>query len=99
MGSGTYGCVYEARHIDTNYQVAIKEISVDLNSKISSQMILMLCREIVILKKLTQEINNNFTVNLIDAFVNEEAQSDFSKLTKVYLVMDFYQHDLSTLLR
>lgn len=58
----------------------------------------MLARELQILFKLSRQENNQFTVNLLDAFVNQEAEKDSKKLNKIYLVMEYYDFDLMKLL-
>ena len=48
--------------------------------------------------KLSNMPMNQFTVKLFDAFTNDEAYEDEDKLTTVYLVMEYIDHDLASLL-
>ena len=50
------------------------------------------------MNKLSKIDNNHFTAKLLDAFTNEEAVEDESKLTTVYLVMEYIKCDLSQVL-
>ena len=48
--------------------------------------------------RLTTMPNNQFTVQILDAFVNEGASSSPSELTDVYIVMEFFEFDMNNLL-
>lgn len=52
-------------------------------------------REVEILYRLSKAKNNNFTLKLLDAFISDEAEEDPSKLSEVYLVTDYIEHDLN----
>lgn len=78
--------------------VAVKRIRLIDDDRARRKQLIMLIREISILKKLSSMKNNQFTVRLLDAFVNPEAKSDPASLTDVFLVMDYYEFDLRKLL-
>lgn len=48
--------------------------------------LLLIAREIYLLKKLSSFRTNSFTTELLDAFVNDEAINDPQKLSSVFLV-------------
>lgn len=58
----------------------------------------MVCRELYILKKLSQFDNNLFTTKLFDAFVNEEAIEDPGLLEEINLVFEFHESSLGILI-
>ena len=76
IGKGTYGKVYKARHISTGQIVAIKSINLEKDENLLHLHLVMVAREIQALYRLSQMENNEFTVRLLDAFVNQEAQVD-----------------------
>ena len=98
MGTGAYGKVYKALHIPTNQIVALKSIKLEENPKLLHLQLVMLARELQTLFKLSRQENNQFTVGLLDAFVNHEAEENSKELSKIYLVMEFYEHDMQKLL-
>lgn len=98
IGSGAYGKVYKATHIPTNTTVALKSIKLQDEPQLLHLQLVMLAREMQILFKLSRQENNQFTVNLLDAFVNKEATTDSKQLNKIYLVMEYFDFDLLKLL-
>jgi serine/threonine protein kinase len=98
VGTGAYGKVYKAMHIPTNTIVALKSIKMQNDSSSLHMQLIMLAREMQILFKLSRQENNQFTVALLDAFVNKEAEENFKELTKIYLVMEYYEFDMMKLL-
>ena len=98
IGSGAYGKVYKALHIPTETIVALKSIKLQAEEGMLQLQLVMLARELQILFKLSRQDNNQFTVSLLDAFTNQEAEEDSTKLTKMYLVMEFFDFDLQKLL-
>lgn len=99
IGSGAYGKVFKALHIPSNTIVALKSIKLHDDPKLLHLQLIMLARELQLLFKLSRQENNQFTVQLLDAFVNEEAIENSKSLSKVYLVMEFYDFDLMKLLQ
>lgn len=95
VGEGTYGTVFKAQHISTEQIVAIKKIEIDVDTDITKKLLILAVREVEILYRLSKAKNNNFTLKLYDAFISDEAEADPSKLSQVYLVTDFIDHDLN----
>ena len=54
----------------------------------------MVAREVQLLQKLSRQEYNQFTVKMLDAFVNSEAEEDMSKLTTVFVVMEYFEFDM-----
>lgn len=71
IGHGSYGCVFKAIKIDTGKQVAIKVIEIDKQCKHLKTQLLMISRELYLLKKFASASYNGFTIRLLDAFVND----------------------------
>lgn len=59
----------------------------------------LVAREIYILNKLTLMPNNTFTIQLLDLFVNSEADEDPEKLNTVYMVTNYEKTDMSSLMQ
>lgn len=66
LGQGTYGKVFKARHRQSAKECAIKQIKNVFFSNYEANKIL---REIHILRKLTSQKNNIFTVKLLDVII------------------------------
>lgn len=98
IGMGAYGQVYLATDMQSGEEVAIKEIDVLQSDRVIHKHLIMISRELQILHKMSKLKNNNFIVQLLDVFVNPEASSDFNKLTKLYLVMEYMANDMKNLL-
>lgn len=98
LGTGTYGTVYDATVIATGHRVAIKSQVITDDQDLRRRHLIMITREFETLSKMTRFRNNHFTVQLLDAFVNEEANEDPSKLTTVFFVMEKVYTSLFTLL-
>jgi mitogen-activated protein kinase 1/3 len=75
--------------------VAIKKIEIDLDTDITKKLLILAVREVEILYRLSKVKNNNFTLKLLDAFISDEAEEDPSKLSEVYLVTEYIEHDLN----
>jgi serine/threonine protein kinase len=74
IGSGSYGEVYKALHIATSHTVAIKVCKLLKSGHgIVQKQLVLLAREMIILHKLSQFENNDYTVKLLDVFVNRNA--------------------------
>lgn len=58
----------------------------------------MLAREVYVLYKFSKMDENTYTINVVDMQVNEEALTDPSKLTTLYIVTNFQEMDMSNLL-
>lgn len=98
IGTGAYGKVYKALHIPSDTVVALKSIKLQEDQNLLQLQLIMLARELQILFKLSRQENNQFTVALLDAFVNQEAESNPKQLNKIYLVMEYYDFDMMKLL-
>ena len=61
LGQGAFGEVYMATHIETGKKVAIKKIIVNLAENKVHRHLLLIAREIYILKKLSSMRGNSFT--------------------------------------
>jgi serine/threonine protein kinase len=85
VGKGVFGSVYRALH-PTYKEVAIKVIEIEQKGLFTQQHLRMVAREIYFLKKLSQMGTNCYTIDLVDAFVNDGATESPSDLTHVYLV-------------
>ena len=48
--------------------------------------------------ELAKQEMNEFTVKLVDCFVNKEANEDPSRLDTVFLVMEYYEYSLDKIL-
>lgn len=83
---GSYGVVYRARHRQTQELVALKKIKLDQND--GNGFPITSIREI---RALTESLHPNI-VQLREVAVGD-------RLSQVYLVMEFVEHDLYTLLR
>jgi adenylate cyclase len=59
----------------------------------------MVAREIYIMRKLAQIQDNQFTIKLTDAFVNDQALVSPTNLTHVYLVSELNNDPLTSLYR
>lgn len=81
--------------MSTNEEVAIKQIKFKLVAK---KLVIMLIREIELLQKLTKLKNNDFTIRLIDVFINDEAYDDMAALAEIYIVTDYVPYNLNELL-
>jgi len=75
--------------------VALKKIEIDVDTDITKKLLILAVREVEILYRLSKAKNNNFTLRLLDAFIPDEAEADPSKLSEVYLVTDYLEHDLN----
>lgn len=84
--------MWKAEQLKTGLTVAIKEISIIQDN--TQKHLLMVARELIILQNLSKISSNQFTVKLIDAFVNSEAKDHHSLLKKVYLVMEYTEFDM-----
>lgn len=89
LGQGAFGEVYMATHNETGKKVAIKKIIVNLAENKVHRHLLLIAREIYILKKLSSMRGNSFTPQLLDAFVNDEAIEDPQNLTSVFMVVPY----------
>jgi serine/threonine protein kinase len=98
IDKGAYGMVYHAQHIPTGTQVAIKVQKLAQKNPQRQNHLIKLIREVQVLHKLSKMANNQFTVQLLDVFTNHEAYEEPSKLTKVYLVMEYINPSLKNLL-
>jgi serine/threonine protein kinase len=56
-------------------------------------------RELEILLQLSQIKDNFYTIKLIEAFTTDEAQQDASKFSDLFLVTDYYENDMFTILK
>lgn len=99
LGKGTFGHVFKAKHVMTGREVAIKKIMLNLDPKYIRKHLILISRELYILKKLSEFQNNMFTVRLVDAFVNEDAIAKAENLTTIYLVTSYECATLSQVLR
>ncbi|KAI9503731.1 kinase-like domain-containing protein [Coemansia spiralis] len=86
IGEGTYGIVYRARHKQTKQIVALKRMRVNVNDQ-SLGLPLSSFREIVLLKKL----RHHNIVNVIEIAAGHSIDS-------IFMVMDYCDYDLGTLL-
>lgn len=93
LGSGTYGTVIKARHIPTKKRVAIKKLV--LKDDDMQTRLIYLIREVTILTKMN---GTGHTTDIVEFFVNDEAVSDYKKLSCVFIVMELYAFDLKELL-
>ena len=89
IDSGTYGAVYVANDTQSDQLVAIKEIVMTKVPEYRRDHLIKLIREIQLMYKLSIAKCNQFTVKLLDIYTNSEAQTDPSKLTHVFLVMEY----------
>ncbi|KAJ2083933.1 hypothetical protein H4R24_000463 [Coemansia sp. RSA 988] len=88
IGEGTYGIVYRARERKTKRVVALKRMRVDSNaSKTTKSLPLASFREISLLKRL----RHPNIVNILDIVVG-------NRLESIFMVMEFCECDLGTLL-
>lgn len=102
LGSGSYGSVYQAVHIETQKTVAIKHVKLQSQQKSEEnyqRSIILAIRELEILAKLSQIRNNFYTIKLLDCFTTDEADNDPANLSDIFLVTDCYDADLLTILR
>lgn len=60
--------------------------------------LIMIAREIYILQKLAKLAENQYTIRMLDLHVNEGAENDPNLLETIYLVTNFEQIDLATLM-
>lgn len=61
-------------------------------------MVLYIIREVEILLKLSMDQENVYTISILDLFTNDEAIQDPTKLTELFIVTEFYEFDLFTIL-
>lgn len=95
IGSGTYGEVFKAKHIATNKTVAIKVCRVlKADPVIIQKQLVLLSRELVILHKMSKMVNNDYTVKLLDVFVNRKANEKADQFTSICFVMEYYDYDM-----
>lgn len=73
IGEGTYGSVYQAEHVKSGKQVAIKHIKLSINLKRHMRAVE---REIDLLYKFGKMNENKYTTQLLDAFYPDEAEED-----------------------
>lgn len=102
LGSGSYGSVYQAVHIQSRKTVAIKHIQLsqhDNNDENYQRSLILAIRELEILAKLSQVQNNFYTITLLDCFTTDEAEKDPTCMSDLFLVTDCYDADLLTILR
>jgi serine/threonine protein kinase len=91
VGSGTYGCVYKAKHRHTKQVFAIKYIKDFMKSDQHAKMVV---RELVILRKLSKMKNNIFTTKLRDIVL----AGDEDNFEAIFLIMDYESQDLADLI-
>jgi len=91
MGSGAFGTVYMAQHIQSGNTVAIKMMKINTKSMYNLKKVV---KELSILRQLSAMQGNIFTTNLYDVIVAEEALEDIKKLKQVFLVMEHFDYDL-----
>ena len=75
VGSGTYGTVYKAKDLQTDQIVAVKAVKF-LSIEIGLRA---LSRELKILIKLSKMENNDFTVKLLDLYLEDGLDLDSYK--------------------
>jgi serine/threonine protein kinase len=66
LGKGSFGTVLKARNRNTGLKVAIKLIK---NIDKSPYSLRKLIREIILLRKLSEIEDNNFTIKLVDIII------------------------------
>src|SRR3989338_2580501 len=88
IGSGTYGVVYKAKHLDTNETIALKKIR--LLEGADEGVPTTTIREISLLKELSRHKN---IVKLIEV-VSDPTKKAATDLSKLYLVFEFLDYDL-----
>lgn len=102
LGEGTYGKVIKARHRQSGQECAIKHIKDVFFNIYEAKKIL---REIHILRKLTNDQSNLFSVKLLDVIVppieEDDKQSNDPSLlfNSLFLVQDCFGLDLSHFIR
>jgi serine/threonine protein kinase len=100
LGGGAYGTVYKAKHKKTGAEVAIKKMTIeaDTDNESFKHSLKLVSREIEILHKISTLKNNDFTVKLLDIFVNSDAGDEFDNLKTVFMVFDKYDFSMKDLL-
>ena len=94
IGAGSYGEVMKAKHKQSQIKVAIKKINIPVNASI--HLYKCIIREISILRQLSKRSSNKFTALLLDVIVSEHELAN-SSVRSIYLVMDYWQHTLKSM--
>lgn len=101
IASGSYGKVYEGVHLPSGKKVAIKKIKVCEDPAMRQKHLVLVARELEITYRLSLEPKNHFTVKLLDSFVQvkpRRSQTAAREIHNIYFVMEFFEHDLQSLL-
>ena len=94
IGSGSYGRVYLATHVQTGKQVAIKYIGFKMHTETFFRNVF---REIKILYFLTKQ-KSPYSVKLYDAFMPVGSEEDLDLFEGCYLVMEYIPNDMRNLI-
>ena len=95
LGTGTFGVVVSATHMETGTKVAIKlmtssfQDNYDAKKKVS---------EIQILRKLSAIKDNCFTTKIFDVIISDINLESSDPLDYIFIVMDIEETDLSEVL-
>ena len=103
LGQGSFGRVFKAKQRHTGKIRAIKEINVDFDDKYD---MLTLLREVKIMKHFSKQKHNIYTSKLREVYIDKKIanmyDSDFesekSSQSKIYLIQDLVDLDLSKLI-
>ena len=97
IASGSYGKVYEGRHLITGKPVAIKKIKISNDPVMRQKHLILVARELEITYRLSLQPKNHFTVKLLDSFIQvkpRRPQTNEREIHNVYIVMEYFEHDL-----
>lgn len=71
----------------------------NVSEEMYHKLLIMMIRELDILKQLATKKDNFYTVKLLEAFTTDEAEQDPTKLNQIFLVTDYYSKDLFSVLQ